>query len=134
MAIVFISPKERQKVFFLGITAVFVLILLVIALSVFFSKPRAEITGQAALINPKININFKALESDQATYITPMGTIDKIFAYVAADAKGVVKTGVIAFPTEDEARKFLLDKGWNINKLEELEVGRENPFTPYYSL
>ena len=48
--------------------------------------------------------------------------------------KGEEKTGSIFAATTEEAKKILEDSGLISVTLEEVGIGRENPFTPYYTL
>ncbi len=131
MAIVFISPKKRQKIFFMGITVLFLLFISFVSLSVFLSKPKAVPEEQVS-ITPKININFKILESDKIKYVQPMGKIEKSFFYEALTDKKQFKTGTILAVSPEEAKKAIIAMGLTITKFEEVKVGRDNPFIPYY--
>ncbi len=131
MAIVFISPKKRQQKFFLAITVLFLLFISFVSLSVFLSEPKA-VPEEQVLITPKININFKILESDKIKYVQPIGKIEKSFSYEALTDKKILKVGIILAVSEEEAKKALEATGLTVNKLEEARVGRGNPFIPYY--
>ena len=133
MAIVFVSPKQRQKMFFLGITILFLLFLSIIGTVVFFSKPKSTPVEQA-FIKPKIKINFEVLDLEQVKGSLLMGRIQKEFAYQSVTDKGEEKTGSIFAATTEEAKKILEDSGLISVTLEEVGIGRENPFTPYYTL
>jgi len=131
MAIVFVSPKQRQKMFFLGITTLLLLFLIITGTIVFFSKPESVPTEQA-FIRPKIKINFEILDSGLVKNSLLMGRVQKEFAYQAATEAGEEKTGSIFAATMEEAKKILEDSGLISVSLKEVEIGRENPFTPYY--
>lgn len=133
MAIVFVSPKQRQKMFFLGITILFLLVLSIIGTVVFFSKPEPTPVEQA-FIKPKIKINFEVLDLKQVKGSLLMGRVQEEFAYSAATEKGEQKTGSIFAATMEEAKNILEGLGLISVTLEEVEIGRENPFTPYYTL
>ena len=133
MAIVFVSPKQRQKIFFLGITILFLIVLSVIGTIVFFSKPKAVLVEQA-FIKPQIEINFEVLDLEQVKGSLFMERVQKEFSYSAATDKGEQKTGSVFASTTEEAKKILEDIGLILVSLEEIEMGRENPFTPYYTL
>ena len=132
MAIVFVSPKQRQKMFFLGITILFLLVLSVIGTVVFFSKPESTSVEQV-FIKPKIKINFEVLDLEQVKGSLLMGRVQKEFAYSAATDKGEQKTGSVFAATIEDAKKLLEDLGLISVTLEEVEIGRENPFAPYYT-
>lgn len=131
MAIVFVSPKQRQKMFFLGITILFLLVLSIIGTFVFFSKPKYT-AAEVAFIKPKIKINFEVLDLEKVKGSLLMGRIEKEFAYLAITDEGEEATGSIFVATRGDAKKILEDSGLIVATLEEVEIGRENPFTPYY--
>ena len=62
-----------------------------------------------------------------------MGKIEKEFSYTALTNKQVLKTGNISAVSEDDARKALEALGLSIRTLQEIKIGRENPFTPYFA-
>ncbi len=130
MAIVFISPKKRQKMFFLGITVLFLLFISFVSFVVFLSKPKVTPEEQVS-ITPKININFKILESDKIKYVQFMGKIEKSFDYEALTDENILKTGTILAVSAEEGKKALAAMGLTVNNFEEAKVGRDNPFTPY---
>jgi hypothetical protein len=133
MAIVFVSPKQRQKMFFLGITILFLLFLSVVGAVVFFSKPEPT-PVELAFTRPKIEINLEVLDSEQIKGSLIMTRMQKEFIYSAETDKGVKKAGSVFAATTEEATKKIEDMKLIIIDLKEVEVGRENPFTPYYTI
>ncbi len=132
MAIVFVSPKQRQKMFFLGITILFLLVLFVVGTFVFFSKPKS-IPAEQVFIKPQININFEILDSEQVKGSLLMGRVQQEFTYQSVTDKGKQKSGNIFAASIEEAKKVLEDSGLISVILEKVLIGRENPFTPYYA-
>ncbi|MEK7080315.1 MAG: hypothetical protein AAB925_00585 [Patescibacteria group bacterium] len=130
MAIVFISPKQRQKMFFMGITILFVLFLLVVASLVFLAKPK-PVAPEIVFNRPKIDINLDVLDSEQVRFLEPAVQMDLQFKYTAATKKGVKTSGIITAVSEEEAQKILQGMQLSGIVLEEAKMGRENPFTPY---
>ena len=135
MAIVFVSPKQRQKMFFLGITILFLLFLSVVGTVVFFSKPsKPKPTEEQIFIKPDVKINFEILDLDQVKESLLMGKVQKEFAYSATTAQRKKESGNIFANSIDEAKKKLEDSGLFLSNLEEIfVVGRENPFASYYT-
>ncbi len=131
MAIVFISPKQRQKTFFMGITIVVLLFVAIIALSVFFAKPK-EIAPELIFNKPKVNINLKALDSEQFKELEPFSEMEVQFSYSAVTEKRKNVTGIISAVSEDAAAEILKSMDLTVIEIKEVEIGRENPFTPYY--
>lgn len=130
MAIVFISPKQRQKTFFLGITVVFLIALIVISLVVFFAKPK-DVQPEFVFNRPKVSINVNALNSDEIKSLEPFPEMEIEFAYEAftVDRKRVV--GSIWAISEIEAIKALEELKLFVSEIEEVGIGRDNPFQMY---
>lgn len=133
MAIVFISPRQRQKVFFMGITAAVLLFLVIIALSVFFAKPK-EIAPELVFNKPKVNIDFTALDSDRFKELEPFSEMEMQFSYSAVTKKGKNVTGIISAVSENAAAEILKGMDLTVIEVKEAKIGRENPFTPYYQI
>jgi len=133
MAIVFVSPKEKQKVFILIMGGVFLLFLVVIGLGVFLAKPKQVLTEEVFQA-PKIEINFDILKSDKVKDLEPLPTIENEYNYKAETKKGEKKTGRIAAWSQENAKQILTDLGFSNITLEIAKIGRENPFTPYYEI
>ena len=132
MAIVFVSPKQRQKMFFLGITILFLMVLSVIGTIVFFSKPE-PVPVEQVFIKPKIEINFEVLDLEQVKGSLLMGRVQKEFSYLGQTDKKEQRSGSIFAASIEEAKKILEDSGLTSITLEEVLIGRSNPFVPYYN-
>ncbi len=133
MAIVFISPRKRQKAFLLGIAGLFSFLTLMIALSVFLSRPK-EIRPELVFNKPKINVNLELLDSEQFKNLELFSEMEMQFGYVATDAGGKKAEGKISAVSEEKAREVLEGLGLRVSQIKELEIGRENPFIPYYKI
>ncbi|MCX6720936.1 MAG: hypothetical protein NTW11_03985 [Candidatus Staskawiczbacteria bacterium] len=131
MAVVFISPRQRQKMFFLGITAMFLLLLVVISLGVFMSKPSG---GSFAVVfnRPKVNIDMSVFSTDQFKNLLPLPEMQIQYNYTATDQNKKQKSGFIMSVSIDQAKADLEAIGLVVNDIKEAEIGRTNPFTPYY--
>jgi predicted tellurium resistance membrane protein TerC len=130
MAVVFISPKQRQKVFLMGIIAAFALFLGAIALIVFFSQPKQS---QARLVfnKPKVSLDFKILESDQFKNLDAYAQMDTQYTYRATMVTGKGVEGLISAFSVEDARKLLESLNLSVVDIQEVKNGRDNPFTPY---
>lgn len=133
MAIVFVSPKQRQKMFFLGITILFLLFLLAVGLFVFLSPPKTY-EPESVFIKPDIKVNFEILDSIEVRDRAIMGRIGREFYYVMKTLDGEEITGNIFAESFEKAEEVLKESGLILVSLEEAEVGRENPFAPYYTV
>jgi len=131
MAVVFISPKQRQKMFFLGITAAFLLVIIIISLMVFLSEPK-EVAPALVFNKPKVNINMDVFGEEQFKSLVPFSEMHTQYSYKAASEDGEEQAGFISAVSLEEARSMLEDIGLRVIELEEADIGRENPFTPYY--
>ena len=131
MAIVFISPKQRQKTFFLVITAGLLIFLAVVAFGVFLSHPE-ENQAQLVFNKPKVNVDFKTLDSAQFKELEPVSNMELQFAYRAEAKDGKLTNGLISAVSIEEARKKLESAGLTILNIKEAIAGRDNPFIPYY--
>lgn len=132
MAVVFISPKQRQRMFFLGISAVVGFILLAVALLILFSQPK-EVVPDLVFNKPKVNINFEIFNSSQFKGLQPFAEMEIQFYYKARKDNEEID-GYIASISIEEARKTLEDLGYLITQLEQAEIGRDNPFKSYKSM
>ncbi len=134
MAIVFISPREKQKVFIMGIAVFFGVVLILISLGVFLSKPKSVEKDKVVFVAPKININFDVLKSPLLQALEFMPEIEKEFNYRAFTLEGKEQSGKIRAVSQNKAIELLT--AMNLTKIELTEVapGRENPFSPYYKI
>ena len=129
MAVVFISPKQRQKMFIIGITVGVGLFCAVIAVIVLFSQPK-EVSSGLVFNKPKVNINFEILNSDQFTSLVAFEGMKIQFSYKATK-NDEPNDGYISATSEAEAKEILEDLGYNVSEIKEAEIGRQNPFESY---
>jgi hypothetical protein len=131
MAVVFISPKQRQKMFFMGITILFLLFMGFISLSVFVAKPKEVSTG-LVFNKPKVNIDMSIFETEQFRTLGEFTHMQNQYSYTVSTQDGKKKTGYIQAETLEEAEKKLIDQGYIVDEIQLAKIGRTNPFTPYY--
>jgi Na+(H+)/acetate symporter ActP len=130
MAVVFISPKKRQRMFFLGITIMFLLFLAVVAFAVFLSRP-PEVAPELVFNKPKVNVDFSVFDSGQFKNLESFEEMKTNFSYVAITEEGKVIDGFISAISIEEAQKILEGLNLSVSRLREVDIGRDNPFTPY---
>jgi hypothetical protein len=130
MAVVFISPKKRQKMFFLMITGVVLLFLIIVALSVLLAEPE-EIEQKINLKQANIDVNTKILKQKKFTDLKPFPAMEKQFKYTAKAQNEKIKEDFISASNIGEAQKILEEAGWELINIEEVGVGRNNPFESY---
>jgi len=131
MAVVFISPKQRQKMFFIAITLLLLLFLVVVSLGVFLAKPK-EVSSSLVFNKPKVNINMKVFDSDQFKNLLPFTEMEMQYSYKATTKDNKQQEGFISAVSIDKAREILESMGLDVIEIKEAAVGRDNPFTPYY--
>lgn len=135
MAIVFISPKEKQRVFLGGIITLLVLFLMGISLIVFLpefiSKNQTQVNPVEVPLNPSLMLNFNAIDSEEFKKLQPFDAMETLFAYVIEDKDSQQVSGNISAVSKQEAQKLLESSGFKVLVLQEIGVGNANPFTPY---
>jgi len=131
MAVVFISPKKRQKVFFLGIAITLMLFLIFVSFAVFLAKP-AEVPQTLVFNKPKVSIDIGIFDSDQFKGLKSYAQMQTQYTYRATTEDNKVKIGIISAESEEEAKATLSSMGLAIAEIKEVQTGRSNPFTPYY--
>lgn len=117
--------------FFIGITTIFVLFLIIITFWVFLSRPQPP-APELVFNKPKVNIDLKILDSDQFKSLVPFPQMPIQFSYTAISQTGKTVEGLITATSIEEATMLLKETGLDVGSIEEANVGRENPFTPYY--
>ena len=138
MAIIFISPREKQKTFFKA-----VIILLVIALVTFLlvafipdfinKTPEIPLTAPSSIsgAKPDIAINFTIVDSDKFKNLESFAPMESQFTYVVEDQKGKQISGTILAVTGPDAKRALESAGFKVVSVKEASVGRSEPFVSY---
>ena len=119
--------------FFMVITAMFLLFLVVISLVVFLSKPE-EVLPVMTFNKPKVNIDIKIFDSDQFKNLQLFTEMKTQYSYKANDKNNKERTGFITAVSMEAAKVDLESRGLIVIELKEVETGRLNPFTPYYTI
>jgi hypothetical protein len=130
MAVVFISPKQKQRTFFMGITVIFILFVVIVFLSVFMSKPKEELSEQV-FNKPKVYINTTIFDSNKYKNLQSPLEMEIQYIYKATGKDKKLKSGFISSTSITVARNILEKMGLTVTELKEAEVGRDNPFSPY---
>ena len=133
MAIVFVSPKKRQRIFIAAVAAALVFVLAVIVFTTFIpeiTKKFGDIPVNGSKNVPEIKINFEVVDSDAVANLEPTRAIAKELPYSAKDSKGKQITGVISADSEIAAKKLLEERGFVDIVISKIKTGRSNPFAP----
>ena len=117
----------------MGITITLLLFLAVISFTVILSGPK-EISQVLVFNKPKINIDMSIFSSDQFRNLQPFPEMQTQFSYKAIGKDKKVKSGFISAVSITQARADLESKGLTVTELKEVEIGRDNPFVPYYKV
>ena len=131
MAVVFISPKRRQRMFFTAITVLFLLLLGFISLGVFVAGPQNSL-AIPSFNKPKVNIDMSIFNSAQFKQLQPFVVLQTQYSYTALTAENQQTSGVIYADSGDQATTILESTGLKVISIVPVEIGRDNPFTPYY--
>lgn len=130
MAVVFISPKKRQKKFFIAITAMLILFLTFFAISIIPAKPKT-VSPKIVLNKANIEINTSIFNQDKFKRLKPFSEMKKQFSYVATGKNKKIEKGVVSAESIKEAREIIEQSGWEVESIKEVNLGRNNPFSPY---
>ena len=133
MAVVFISPKQRLKMFVIAITVCLFMFLAIIAMIVFYSPPKS-VPPSLVFNKPKININTSVFDSETFKNLKPFAEMEFQFSYKAYNKDKKLIEGFITATSKDAAQKILTSMEYTIVDLEEIIVGRDNPFVPYFEV
>lgn len=76
MAIIFVSIRKRQRMFFLGISLMLILALAIISLGVVFPEFRtpSKVVVQEVFNAPDVKINFNVLDSAEVKNLEPFSS------------------------------------------------------------
>ena len=118
--------------FFMGITIMFLLFLAVVSVGVFMSKPE-ETVSRLTFNKPKVNIDIGVFDSDQFKNLQPFTGMETQYSYTAITKSNKTETGFVSAASIDEAKAKLESGGLVVSVIKEVEIGRDNPFVPYYA-
>jgi hypothetical protein len=133
VAVVFISPKRRQGIFFVGITLVLLVFLIIIFFGVFLAEP-TEVSPVLVFNKPKVNIDMTVFDSDQFKNLQAFPEMQTQYSYTAVTKDNKPQTGLISAVSMEQARTILQGIGLNVSSIKEAQTGRDNPFISYYQI
>ena len=135
MAIIFISPKKKQKIFIWLISIALILFLVTILFIIFspgFKNETASIPIQDVLYNPSARINFDIMDSSLVKNLDLFEGMQTEFDYAAQDQNGNNAGGKVLALNQEDAKSILEKMGLKVLTLKESNIGRSDPFVPYY--
>ncbi len=135
MAIVFISPKQKQKTVIKIILILLVLLLVIGSLVILIPKflnatPSAKV--KVSFSKPDVIINLDILNSEKVKNLNLFSNLETEFVYVVKNQQGKLVTGNILALTPFDAQNLLEESGFKVVSLKEVNIGRSEPFTSYY--
>ncbi len=134
MAITFISPKTRQRTFFWGISVALVIFFIamfaVVLLPTLNTKPQS-VSSSTLFYKPNVQIDFTTIDSPEVKNLQPFPTMQNQFTYVVEDSSGKQVTGNISADSQTDAQQLLEASGDKIISIQEVDIGRSQPFVSY---
>ncbi len=136
MAILFVSPQKTQRMLMLIVISLLIVFLVGFSLTIFW--PQFSFGNQDPLLNPTayqapdIQIDFRAVDSNQFKNLEVFSEVQIEFNYIAKDENDKQIIGVIMATNKDNAQIILEQMGLKASSLEEKNLGRNEPFSPYY--
>ena len=134
MAIIFISRDKKQNTFRGIITLVLILILFVIPFIVFtsFLSDESKNIFVEEISKPDLNINFNIINSEEVKSLESFPIAKIEFSYSALDKNNKKVVGKILAVDKNDALNILEKAGLKSINLEEVNIGKKEPFVPYY--
>src|ERR1043166_4170646 len=119
MAIVFISAKDNQKVFFGGITALMIAFLVIVFSVVLLPEIISKNTAPKVIPpDATITVDLSKADSPEVKNLTPFSGVQTQFSYIAQDASGKTIGGTIMAADETSAKSSLKDMGLTVISLQ----------------
>ncbi len=134
MAIIFVSPKRKQRMFFLGMAMLLVLFLIIISLIILlpeFLNKTQNIPTEVSSNMPNVTINLNTIDSDVVKNLDIFSNLETEFTYVIQNQSGQQATGNIIAISKDSIQKIFEKRGIKVISLKEANIGRDNPFVSY---
>ena len=134
MAIVFISPKAKRKVFLrLAIMLVFLAVVVFLLVFIIVGSLNMKRTSlpKATIPTSDIAINFDVIDSPKVLSLEPFVSQETEFTYMVKDDSGKEIQGAIFAASKENAKILLEEAGFTVVSLEEMKIGRSEPFVAY---
>lgn len=132
MAIVFVKQSKKEIVLWWASLLVLLVFLLAIAFFLFSSQIiHFNKTSSLPIPESNLTINFEVIDSDQFKNLQMPPETQIEFNYIAQDSNGEKIVGSIVATSREAARQTLMEMNLKVSSLEEKNIGRLEPFTPY---
>lgn len=120
--------------FFLLIIGLLIILLIVLALIAFLPEINNKFKNfpvEDTMSIPDVKINFSIIDSQQTQNLQLFKTIESEFTYTARNSAGRQVSGRISATTIEEAGALLQNMGLSAYTLEQVTIGRKDPFASY---
>ena len=77
---------------------------------------------------------MKIFDSDQFKGLQAFTEMQTQYSYVAMTKDNKTQTGFISANSKQDAEKKLTNMGLNVSDIKEAQIGRDDPFSPYYQM
>jgi len=104
-----------------------------VSLGVFMSKPE-ENPAVLTFNKPKVEINMAVFDLDAFKNLKPLEQIQNQYNYSARTKSGRRIPGFMVAASAGEAKEILEAQNLIVDMIDELDVGRDEPFIPYYNV
>jgi hypothetical protein len=110
----------------------FLLFLIIVSFGVFLSKPK-EFLPALVFNKPKVNIDMSIFDTDQFKNLRPFPAMETQYSYNATTKDNKSVSGFVSAPSLNDAQNILTGQGLFVIQIKQTQVGRDNPFIPYYA-
>ena len=134
MAIIFTSPKNKQRALLwviIIISAVFLTAIFLLVLLPEFLRNSQDIATETLKGQSDATISLNIGNQDKVNMLEPFVELEISFAYVVQDKDGKQIAGSISAADKAIAIKLLEESGFKILSLKEMNLGNDNPFISY---
>lgn len=131
MAVVFISPKKKQKSFLMAAAVTVGILVGIVMLWAFLFSGPSKNDVVVTFNKPKITVNFSSLDNPAFETLENFEKIPLQFLYNALNSRGQTVQGVVSANSEPEARAIVEGLGLKVGQIRLVFSGRDNPFIPY---
>lgn len=132
MVILFNQPHQSRSALIVAVVLVLVIALVGIYVAILPPAFLTAINPVPAPAQSNLSINFDAIDSGAFKDLEVFSEAQIEFAYIATDASGQKITGSIMASTKEIAKSMVEQMGFKVSSIEEKNIGRSEPFQPYY--
>lgn len=120
---------------FLGIIITFLVLALLAAFLIIFSpwlKGELYYIPEEGVYSREAMIDLSIADSEKIKELEPFPAVKSEFSYIITDKDGKQIQGKMSAINKEEAKIALEKEGFKVLLLQELFIGKKEPFAPYY--